>query len=107
VKLLRKPSGHHGKVHDIAPADAGWGYVGFGLFRLRAGERAAEVTGAREVILVLVEGHAHLTTSGQVCMFRMEATGRRWRRLIAHWRCVQRREWAGMPHNGWGQRVFR
>ena len=25
--LLRKPKGSSGKVHDITPADAGWGYV--------------------------------------------------------------------------------
>ena len=56
--LLRKPSGTSGKVHDITPASAGWGYVGFGLYRLKAGESAAEPTGETEVILVLVEGKA-------------------------------------------------
>ncbi len=33
ANLLRKPSGKHGKVHDITPESANWGYVGFGLFR--------------------------------------------------------------------------
>ncbi|MDI6838143.1 MAG: 5-deoxy-glucuronate isomerase, partial [Rhizobiaceae bacterium] len=32
--LLRKPQGASGKVHDITPESAGWGYVGFGLYRL-------------------------------------------------------------------------
>ena len=59
-KLLVKPHGTSGKVHDMTPKSAGWGYVGFGLYRLAAGETAAEVTGDREVILVLVEGHAHI-----------------------------------------------
>ncbi|WP_113448130.1 5-deoxy-glucuronate isomerase [Rhizobium cremeum] len=63
--LLRKPSGTSGKVHDITPASAGWGYVGFGLYRLKAGERAAEQTGDTEVILVLVEGKAEITGSGK------------------------------------------
>ena len=54
--LLRKPSGTTGKVHDITPESAGWGYVGFGLYRLEPGDRVAEATGGREVILVLVEG---------------------------------------------------
>lgn len=63
--LLRKPKGVTGHVHDITPADAGWGYVGFGLYRLAAGETAAEVTGDREVILVLVEGHASVMAAGQ------------------------------------------
>ncbi|MFT4151310.1 MAG: 5-deoxy-glucuronate isomerase [Paracoccaceae bacterium] len=60
MELLRKPSGGTGKVHDITPESAGWGYVGFGLYRLRAGEVVAEATGEREVILVLVEGKAEL-----------------------------------------------
>ena len=63
--LLRKPFGTHGKVHDITPHDAGWRYVGFALYRLRAGESASEATGNREVILVMVEGKAAITAAGQ------------------------------------------
>jgi len=59
--LLVKPSGTSGKVHDITPQSAGWGYVGFGLYRLKSGEKAWEETGSREVILVLVEGKAEIT----------------------------------------------
>jgi 5-deoxy-glucuronate isomerase len=65
MQLLRKPLGEYGLVHDISPADAGWGYVGFALHRLRAGEVAAGQTGAREAILVMVEGRAHITGAGQ------------------------------------------
>ncbi len=64
TQLLRKPTGLTGKVHDISPASAGWGYVGFGLYRLAPGEQAAEATGDREVILVLVEGKARITAGG-------------------------------------------
>ncbi len=56
--LLRKPAGDGGKVHSLTPDDAGWGYVGFNLYRLKPGETAAEATGNTEVILVLVEGKA-------------------------------------------------
>lgn len=63
--LLRKPFGSHGKVHDITPAVAGWRYVGFALFRLRAGESVGEATGTSEVMLVMVEGKAQLTGAGQ------------------------------------------
>ena len=42
--LLKKPNGTHGKVHEITPESAGWTYVGFGLYHLRAGEKAAEET---------------------------------------------------------------
>ena len=63
--LLRKPVGVNGKVHDITPESAGWGYVGFGLYRLAVGQSAAEATGDREAILVLVEGKARLTAGGQ------------------------------------------
>lgn len=63
--LLIKPSGSHGKVHDITPASAGWGYVGFGLHRLTPGEQVSEQTGDCEVILVLIEGRANITGAGQ------------------------------------------
>ena len=63
--LLRKPTATVGKVHDITPESAGWGYVGFGLYHLKAGKHASEVTGDREVILVLIEGKAEIFASGQ------------------------------------------
>jgi 5-deoxy-glucuronate isomerase len=58
--LLVRPKGTQGKVHDITPASAGWSYVGFGLYRLKTGDQAHEVTGETEVILVLVEGRARI-----------------------------------------------
>ena len=60
--LLRKPFGTRGKVHQITPESAGWRYVGFSLYRLKAGDTAAEATGDREVILVIVEGKAAIRT---------------------------------------------
>ena len=63
--LLRKPTGTRGKVHDITPESAGWGYVGFTLYRLAAGDVAEEITGDTEVILVLVEGKAQVHAAGQ------------------------------------------
>lgn len=58
--LLRRPTAESGKVHHITPADAGWSYVGFGLYRLKAGAQATEQTHDTEVILVLVEGRARI-----------------------------------------------
>ncbi len=58
--LLRRAKCQTGKVHDITPQNAGWRYVGFGLYRLAKGETVAEPTGATEVILVLVEGKAEI-----------------------------------------------
>ena len=63
--LLRKPAGVSGKVHDISAKDAGWGYVGFTLYRLAPGQTAAESTGDREVILALVEGKARISGGGR------------------------------------------
>ena len=63
--LLRKPFGTHGEVHRITPESAGWRYVGFALHHLRAGETASDVTGDREIILVMVEGKANITGAGQ------------------------------------------
>ena len=62
TSLLRKPSGSTGKIIDITLEDAGWRYVGFAVYALEAGETAGEETGSREVILVMVEGKAHLAT---------------------------------------------
>lgn len=63
--LLHKPQASTGKVHDITPKDAGWRYVGFGLYRMSKGESVSEVTGDREAILVLVEGKASVCASGK------------------------------------------
>src|SRR3984957_18581599 len=65
IRLLRKPFGTHGKVHEITPSTAGWRYVGLTLGRLRVGETASEATGAREAILVMVEGKARLAAAGR------------------------------------------
>jgi 5-deoxy-glucuronate isomerase len=65
AELLRKPFGAHGKVHEITPQLAGWRYVGFSLYRLRAGEQVGETTGDREVILVVVEGKAAVSGGGR------------------------------------------
>ncbi len=65
VNLLRKPTGNRGKVHNITPESAGWGYVGFGLYHLEAGDTAGEATGDTEVILVLVEGKAEISGAGK------------------------------------------
>ncbi len=63
--LLVKPKGVSGKVHDITPKTAGWRYVGFSLYRLEPGEQVGEKTGDREVILVVVEGKAQISTTNK------------------------------------------
>ena len=61
--LLRKPVSNAGKVHDITPATANWGYVGFALYRLNSGDAVSKVTDDREAIIVLVEGRAEVTAA--------------------------------------------
>lgn len=63
--LLRHPAGSTGKVHNITPENAGWGYVGFALYHLSPGESAVEATGDREVILVIVEGVGAVSADGK------------------------------------------
>ncbi|MGD8914580.1 MAG: 5-deoxy-glucuronate isomerase, partial [Candidatus Thiodiazotropha sp.] len=63
--LLCRVQGDHGKVHEITPRSAQWKYVGFNLYRLNAGESCSELTGDREVILVLVEGKARIDVDGE------------------------------------------
>ena len=62
--LLRKPLAAHGLVHDITPASAGWGYVGFALHRLAPGETVSGGGDGRETCLVIVSGRAHLSADG-------------------------------------------
>ena len=63
--LLHRPFGRHGHVHAITPASAGWRYVGFDLHRPREGQRTADATDDREVILVVIEGKARVTAAGR------------------------------------------
>ncbi|QLQ17762.1 MAG: 5-deoxy-glucuronate isomerase [Exiguobacterium profundum] len=60
-RLLVRPTGQTGRVHDITPQSAGWGYVGFQLWRLAPGETASGSLGDREAILVFVEGKGRVT----------------------------------------------
>ena len=64
-KLLRRPFGTHGQVHEITATSAGWRYVGFSLHRLRRGDSAAGTTGGDEAILVMVEGKASFRAAGR------------------------------------------
>jgi 5-deoxy-glucuronate isomerase len=63
--LQRKPFGAHGKVHAITPESAGWRYVGFSLYKLRAGETISDATGSNEAIIVMLEGKASIVAAGQ------------------------------------------
>jgi 5-deoxy-glucuronate isomerase len=49
-----------GLVHRVTPASAGWGHVGFELYRLNAGQSLEASTDAREACLVLVGGKARV-----------------------------------------------
>ena len=51
-------------MHDITPESAHWRYVGFGLYKLGEGDDAAEETGDREAILVIVEGKVEIDVDG-------------------------------------------
>ena len=62
--LLRKPKSATGMIHDITPDSAGWGYVGFRVYRLGVGEEVLETTGDQEAILVVVEGKCDVSASG-------------------------------------------
>lgn len=64
-KLLIKPQGTTGKVHDITPESAGWRYVGFQLYRLAAGETVSGALGSTEAIFVFVEGRGQFSGGGK------------------------------------------
>ena len=50
-----------GRVHHITPASAGWTYVGFDVFELKAGDTLSRPTEDMEVCLVLVAGKAKIS----------------------------------------------
>ena len=62
--LKNHPPDPTGLVHRVTPASAGWGHVGFELYRLQPGQSLAAATGEREACLVLVGGKARLRASG-------------------------------------------
>ena len=61
-QLRVRPTKDTGRLAHVTPESAGWGYVGFSLYRLTPGESVAERTGETEVCLVLVSGKAEITT---------------------------------------------
>ncbi|WP_210495476.1 5-deoxy-glucuronate isomerase [Microvirga antarctica] len=66
-KLLVKPSlpDAHGRVHAVTPDSAGWTYVGFEVYRLKAGQRVRQETGGREACIVMLSGKARAEAAGQ------------------------------------------
>jgi 5-deoxy-glucuronate isomerase len=54
-----------GLVHRVTPESAGWGHVGFSLYRLKPGQSLDVSTGKREACLVLVGGKAKVQAGGQ------------------------------------------
>ena len=53
-----------GLVHRVTPESAGWGHVGFALYRLKPGQSIEASTGEREACLVLVGGKAKVEAGG-------------------------------------------
>ncbi len=54
-----------GLVHRVTPESAGWGHVGFELYRLQTGQSLEAATAEREVCLVLVGGKARVRAGDQ------------------------------------------
>ena len=55
-----------GLVHRVTPESAGWGHVGFELYRLEPGQGLEASTGGREICLVLVGGKAKVAGFGEI-----------------------------------------
>ncbi|MBD0413551.1 5-deoxy-glucuronate isomerase [Oryzicola mucosus] len=64
-RLLIKSGKGTGRVTHVTPDSAGWRYVGFELYRLKAGETASASSGERELCLVFVTGKGAATAAGQ------------------------------------------
>jgi len=61
----KKAPDSNGLIQKITPESAGWKYVGFEVFILNTGESLKQVTGVREVCLVLVSGKANVKSLGK------------------------------------------
>lgn len=66
-KLLVKPSAADadGRVLQVTPESAGWTYVGFEVFQVKAGDSLTQSTGDQEACLVLLTGKADVATGDQ------------------------------------------
>jgi 5-deoxy-glucuronate isomerase len=65
--LLVHPSRNgDGRIIHVTPESAGWTYVGFDVWRLRAGETAAEKTKGREACLVFLSGKGSVEAGGKL-----------------------------------------
>jgi 5-deoxy-D-glucuronate isomerase len=65
--LLVKPSkpDSGGRIHAITPASAGWTYVGFEVYQLKAGQSLERATGDREACIVMLSGKARVAAGGE------------------------------------------
>ena len=54
-----------GRIQCIDPVSAGWEYVGFEVFKLKAGANLDDGTGGTEVCLVLLSGKADIATANE------------------------------------------
>jgi len=70
--LLISPDLNGGAVHDITPASAGWGHVGFATYDLQPGSMINESIAAAddvnqdvEICIVLLSGTASISAGGQ------------------------------------------
>jgi 5-deoxy-glucuronate isomerase len=71
--LLRTQTGTAGQLISITPADAGWSYIHFAAYRLKAGERLERVTGGLETALIILGGQGTVTAGTE----RFSSIGRR------------------------------
>ena len=62
--LLIKPAKTYGRVVHITPESAGWTYVGFDLWKLKAGQIAQGGEKGREVCLVFISGTGRVSAGG-------------------------------------------
>jgi 5-deoxy-glucuronate isomerase len=65
--LLVKPGrpDADGRIHSVTPASAGWTYVGFEVYRLKAGQSLRRDTGDREACIVMLSGRARVGAGGE------------------------------------------
>jgi 5-deoxy-glucuronate isomerase len=63
--LLVKQQGSTGRVVHVSPQSAGWTYVGFDFYRLKAGQTASGLSATQETCLVYITGKGNALVAGQ------------------------------------------
>ena len=66
MNIIVKAARAEREIVHVTPQSAGWRYVGFSAYRLRANEALDVSLPGREVCIVVLAGHADVSVAGRL-----------------------------------------